>query len=688
MLGNTGLSKEALYRAMVELALDALLVLEDSVFVDCNSSAEKMFGVSRQQLLASTPLDFSAACQLDGRDSGSAANEFITLAMQGQAQRFEWLSRKADGSQFISEVCISQLDDGDNRDDTRAGSKTRRVILVVRDISERKRIENATRMQSEQLQILLENFPGGVSLLDDNLRIVAWNQALLQMLDLPAELFSADPPLILEVFKANIKRGEYSEFGGQTEQETLAILMAIVQRKEPYLYERTRHDGAIIEVRGAPIAGGGFVTICTDVSAKRSIEKEYKRQSIFLKAVLANMPQGLSVFDEELRLQVWNQGFLDVLNYAPSSIYRGVPFRDLLDIMAQRGEYGTGDMQQQIESRLALAMQFQAHQFERIRPNGHTHLVQGKPIHEDGKIKGFVTTYTDITKQKQVEMALSEANLQLEKNVAEKTTELRHTQDDLIKSEKLAALGSLVAGIAHELNTPIGNSLLTSSTLREKSIAFARLANDGLVRKSDLANFIQDAEQASTLIERGLRSAAELISSFKQVAVDQASSKRRLFQLDKVCADVIATMTSKIRKAGVRIERNIPINIELDSYPGCIDQIICNLVDNALLHGLHEQVDGRITISALMTEVGMVELSVSDNGAGIAAENLQRIFDPYFTTKLGRGGSGLGLNIVYNIVTGLLGGKISVHSEQGKGVRFNLTLPVNAPAIAPASDST
>jgi PAS domain S-box-containing protein len=461
-------------------------------------------------------------------------------------------------------------------------------------------------------------------------------------------------------------------------------LMAVVQRMQPYLYERTRQDGTIIEVRGAPIAGGGFVTICTDVTAKRKIEKEYKRQSVFLKAVLANMPQGLSVFDEELRLQVWNQGFLDVLNYESSAIYRGVPFRDLLAIMAQRGEYGEGDMQQQVESRLTLAMQFQAHQFERTRPNGHTHLVQGKPIDEDGKIKGFVTTYTDITKQKQVEMALSAANLQLEKNVADKTTELRHIQDDLIKSEKLAALGSLVAGVAHELNTPIGNSLLTSSTLKEKSLAFGRLVHDGQVRKSDLVNFIGDAEQATILIERGLRSAAELISSFKQVAVDQASSKRRVFQLEKVCKDVIATMGSKIRQAGIRVELNIPMQIELDSYPGSIDQIICNLVDNALLHGLHGQANGKISIAANMTEAGLVAISVSDNGAGIAAENLLRIFDPFFTTKLGRGGTGLGLNIVYNIVTKLLGGKITVHSEAGKGVNFTFTLPV----IAPATDAT
>lgn len=673
MLGTINLSNEALYRAMVELALDAFLVLEDSTFVDCNSSAEKMFGVSRSQLLASAPIDFSAENQLDGRDSRIAANEFISQAFEGQAQRFEWLSRRADGSQFISEVCVSRLDEG----------SARRVILVVRDISERKRIENETRIQGEKLRILLDNFPGGVSLLDDSLRIVAWNKALVRMLDLPDNLFDSGAPFIRDVFKANIKRGEYAEFGGETDEETLAALMAIVQRMEPYVYERTRQDGSIIEVRGAPIDGGGFVTTCTDVTAKRTIEKEYKRQSVFLNAVLANMPQGLSVFDEDLRLQVWNQGFLDVLNYDPQSIYPGVPFVDLLNIMAQRGEYGAGDVQQQVETRLALAMQFKAHQFERTRPNGHTHLVQGKPIHEEGKLKGFVTTYTDITKQKQVELALSHANVQLEKNVADRTTELKHTQDDLIRSEKLAALGSLVAGVAHELNTPIGNSLLTSSTLREKTMTFARMVGDGVVRRSDLTSFLGDAERASELIERGLASAADLISSFKQVAVDQASSKRRQFQLDKVCSDVIATMMAKIRHAGITIKLNVPPNIELDSYPGPLDQVICNLVDNSILHGHNGQSGGHITITVRLLDAGFVELCFSDNGVGIPEENLQRIFDPFFTTKLGRGGSGLGLNIVYNIVTSLLGGKIEVKSSEGKGVSFILSFPLVAPQSEP-----
>jgi len=427
------------------------------------------------------------------------------------------------------------------------------------------------------------------------------------------------------------------------------------------------------------VEGGGFVTTCMDVTAKRGIELEFRKQSLFLKAVLEHMPQGLSVFDEQLKLYLWNQGFLDVLDYHPDSIYQGVPFADLLRIMAERGEYGEGDIDELVNARLSLAMRFQAHQFERTRPNAHTHLVQGKPIHENGKLQGFVTTYTDITELKKVQMALSKANVLLEQNVAERTNELRHTQDDLMRSEKLAALGSLVAGVAHELNTPIGNSLLTSSTLHAITLEFAQKISDGNLRRSDLNAYLQSAKHASELIEHGLKNAADLVASFKQVAVDQASSKRRRFHVNKVCHDVIATMMSRIRQAGLQISIDIPVHIEMDSFPGPFDQVICNLVDNAILHAFDGRIDGLIQIKATMLDQDRLEIRFEDNGVGIPEENLSRVFDPFFTTKLGQGGSGLGMNIVYNIVTSLLGGDIRIDTEEGAGTSFIMQIPLIAP---------
>jgi PAS domain S-box-containing protein len=673
MSGKVEVSGVALYRSMVEQALDAVLVLEDGVFRDSNPAATAMFGWSAEQILASTFMQLSAASQ---REVSHAFEVYMGLAMQGQPQRFEWLCCRADGSSFATEVSLCLL-----ADDAR-----KMLIVTVRDITAYKKTEKNTEQntersaysKSEKLRVLLENFPGGVSLIDENLRVVAWNSELLRMLDLPAALFEGAPPLAREVFEANIRRGEYGEFSSASDEEKLAKLMAIIQSDTPYHYERLRSDGSIIEVRGVPVEGGGFVTTCMDVTAKRRIEIEFRKQSLFLKAVLAHMPQGLSVFDDQLKLYLWNQGFLDVLDYHPDTIYQGVAFEDLLRIMAERGEYGEGDIEELIATRLQLALQFQAHEFERTRPNAHTHLVQGKPIHENGKLQGFVTTYTDITELKKVQTALSKANALLEQNIAERTTELRHTQDDLMRSEKLAAMGALVASVAHELNTPIGNSLLTASTLHARTREFAQKISDGNIRRSDLAAYLQAAQHASELIEHGLNNAADLVASFKQVAVDQASSKRRRFHLNKVCHDVIATMMAKIRQAGLQISVDIPEHIELDSFPGPLDQVICNLIDNAILHAFEGKPDGQIWISATMLGQDRVELRFDDNGVGIPAENLGRVFDPFFTTKLGQGGTGLGMNIVYNIVTSLLGGDIRIESEEGAGTGFIMQIPLIA----------
>ncbi len=185
--------------------------------------------------------------------------------------------------------------------------------------------------------------------------------------------------------------------------------------------------------------------------------------------------------------------------------------------------------------------------------------------------------------------------------------------------------------------------------------------SEGQIKRSDLNQFLADTDHASELLERSLVSAADLITSFKQVAVDQASSKRRLFNVVGVVHDIIATLMSKIRNAGLKV------------------QVISNLIDNAILHGFLLQSGGEITIVAHATEDECIEIRFVDNGVGIPEADISRIFDPFFTTKLGKGGSGLGLNIVYNIVTSLLGGKISVESTVGKGACFVLLLPRKAP---------
>ncbi|MBJ7308848.1 ATP-binding protein [Rugamonas sp. CCM 8940] len=266
---------------------------------------------------------------------------------------------------------------------------------------------------------------------------------------------------------------------------------------------------------------------------------------------------------------------------------------------------------------------------------------------------------------------------------AEAYRQLQDAQTQLVSQEKLAALGSLMAGVAHELNTPIGNSLLIASTLQQKTDDLEKALNGPGLRRSELAAYVADAQKAAQLVMRGLASAADLVNSFKQVAVDRTTEQRRMFNLQQVAHEIVATMMNRIRASSHAIEYEVPAALAMDSYPGPFGQVITNLINNALLHAFGREQPGRMWLSATTPVDGRVQITFRDNGGGIAPEHLTRIFDPFFTTKLGQGGSGLGLSISYNIVTSLLGGQIHVSSSR-YGTTFTLDLPLVAPELDPA----
>jgi ligand-binding sensor domain-containing protein/signal transduction histidine kinase len=264
--------------------------------------------------------------------------------------------------------------------------------------------------------------------------------------------------------------------------------------------------------------------------------------------------------------------------------------------------------------------------------------------------------------------------------------QLKDTQAQLAAHEKLASLGSLVAGVAHELNTPIGNSLLMASTLQEKTETLAARFAQASLKKSDLEGWIAAASESSALIQRSLHSAAELVNSFKQVSVDQASTQRRRFDLAQASQEIAATIMNQVRRGGHALSLQVAPGIVMDSYPGPLGQVLINFVNNALLHAF-DGPGGTMVLSASLSGSDRVRIEFRDDGRGIPAEHLSRIFDPFFTTRMGQGGTGLGLNIAYNIVTTLLGGTIRVESGAGEGTAFILDLPLRA-AQAPALAGT
>lgn len=317
----------------------------------------------------------------------------------------------------------------------------------------------------------------------------------------------------------------------------------------------------------------------------------------------------------------------------------------------------------------------------------------GHTITLDGEQFGILAC-VDITDKRRIENEIRELNATLEQRVIERTEELQQAnqeladtletlniaQEELVRSEKLAALGSLVAGVAHELNTPIGNGLMVASALVDHIHVLANTyaVSNGL-KRSMLENHLRESGKAADIMMRNLQRAANLVTGFKQVAVDQTSSQRRRFSLAEVVSEIMLTLWPTLKKTAFTVHQDIAPDLVMDSYPGPLGQVVTNLINNALLHGFEGRKSGAVTIAARAGAGGWVELTVRDDGVGIPAGNLNRIFDPFFTTKLGAGGSGLGLNIVHNVVTGILGGRVRVLSEIGAGTTFILALPAVAP---------
>jgi signal transduction histidine kinase len=252
---------------------------------------------------------------------------------------------------------------------------------------------------------------------------------------------------------------------------------------------------------------------------------------------------------------------------------------------------------------------------------------------------------------------------------------LQATQSQLVEAEKMAALGQLVAGVAHEINTPVGVGVTAASLLEDKTAAFREIYKSGQMKRTDLEKYLDMAEQSSSMVLRNLQRAAELIQSFKQVAVDQSSEERREFRVKPYLEEILLSLHPQLKKTQLIITINGDEKLTLDSYPGAFAQIVTNLVMNSLIHAYEPQEAGQLTFDFKQNSNHFI-FEYNDDGKGIPQENLAKIFDPFFTTKRGQGGSGLGLHIIYNLVTQKLGGTIRCESEVGRGTRFVIETPI------------
>lgn len=292
---------------------------------------------------------------------------------------------------------------------------------------------------------------------------------------------------------------------------------------------------------------------------------------------------------------------------------------------------------------------------------------------------GRMARAVEVFRQNAIEKQRAERDLVAAKDRAETAlAHLRETQESLIEAEKLAALGGLVAGVAHEVNNPIGISLTVASTLTRRIEEFGRDVERGELRRSKLTEFVEGSREAAAQLSMNLARAGEMVQAFKQVAVDRSHADRRSFDLAEATDQIVASLRPTLKRAAIELDVDVPDGISLDSYPGPYGQVITNLFINALTHAFPEGRKGRFRIAA--TAAGdQVTIIVQDDGVGMTEAVQRQAFDPFFTTRRGEGGTGLGLNIVFNIVTRRLGGRITLQSVPGNGTTFRMILPLVAP---------
>jgi signal transduction histidine kinase len=279
----------------------------------------------------------------------------------------------------------------------------------------------------------------------------------------------------------------------------------------------------------------------------------------------------------------------------------------------------------------------------------------------------------NISDRKRAEAAIYQKNVEL----ASTLDELKTTQKQLLESEKYAALGSMVAGIAHEVNTPVGNSLMAASILNNATNKFKKSFDLGELKKSSLQAYLEKSKSSSEILLTNLQRAAELIQNFKQVAVDQTSLQQRSFEVKDYIEKILLSLAPQIQNTSHQIKVLGDNAIAIRSYPGALSQIITNLVVNSLTHAYHNlDKAGQLQVE-ISQQDDKVLITYSDDGRGIPAESLGKVFEPFFTTARDRGGSGLGLHIIYNLVTQNLKGTILCESTVGVGTKFVIALPLN-----------
>lgn len=426
--------------------------------------------------------------------------------------------------------------------------------------------------------------------------------------------------------------------------------------------------GVVRDDEGRPVRYEGVVR---DITHQKQVDAELEGSRHRLQQVIDTVPAVINVKDSNLRYMLMNRYMAGIFGIEPQEAIG----KTTSELMSRYGARKTDSHDHRVLSARAETG-FYEEDYIDVHGTTRSWMVNKLPaLAPDGSVAAIFTVALDISDRKRIEQQMRTARDASE----EALRNLRETQNSLIEAEKLAALGRLVAGVAHEVNNPVGISLTVASSLERRSRLFREEIERGELRRSSLNDFVKASSEAADQLVTNLNRAAELIQSFKQVAADRNYSDRRTFDMRDLTEQLITSLRPGIGKNNVKIQMECEPDLSMTSYPGSYGQVLTNLFVNAITHAFPDRAPGEIDIKVRRAGNEQIELLFSDNGCGMTPEVRRQAFDPFFTTRRDQGGTGLGLHIVYNLVTNRLGGRINMRSESGKGTHVHIVLPRVAP---------
>ena len=524
------------------------------------------------------------------------------------------------------------------------------------------------RLAEESYRKLFETSIDGIYVTTPGGKLLNANPALARIMryDTPEQLIESINDIAQNVYVNPAAREEFQrlmqrdgmvrEFEYQVRQRGGGILWlsdsATAVRDEKG--EVTRYEGTV-----------------RDITDQKRAEDAIAEGRRLLQQVIDTVPAVINVKDNQLRYVLMNRYMSGIFGIEPEDAIG----RTTTELMSRYGAQKTDEFDKRV---LEGGMQLGFYEDEYVDSKGQMRqwLVNKLPLLDtDGKVDKIVSVALDIGERKRSELEMRKA-----RDAAETALRnLRDTQASLIEAEKLAALGRLVAGVAHEVNNPVGISLTVASALDRKTANFAAEVERGDLRRSSLNEFLGTSRDASAQLVANLNRAAELIQSFKQVAADRNYSDQRTFDLADLTEQVVLSLRPGLRKRNLMLNVECQPNLVMTSYPGPYGQVLTNLFLNAVAHAFPDGRSGVVDIKVRESGKDNVEIIFSDNGCGMSLDVRRRAFDPFFTTRRDQGGTGLGLHIVYSIVTNRLGGRLDLDSEPGGGTRIQIILPRVAP---------